>query len=1262
MAGPLESGFRQYLTESNRRSLDAFIEKAGSQNFAAPEEAVETPQESKKQEKGVLATGVETTVETGKAGYQHFVNGLYRSVGNNVKDWNKVGHTELAGEVLSGMGESILGGLSFLAALPMGIGDSIRRAIEVYTPGGEGSIAVPGNVAFGIHSVLSIPMLLDPKFREALGDPKRREMLSEEFSKPMTYAELFGLIGTFYPGIKAQHVLQRRIGRIVDPSISEPKLGTAFAEGVAESAPRPSIVNEPLLLQQRLALPPRQNRVPPGGHSDPAMTPEAIAARLQVISEELRGGGAKASKEAPGDKPSPAESSSQAKPVERTKTDADVESYYKELGNDFEKAVKTAEETFREIVEELNVEERKIFGPVKEKPTSATKAPRQGGLGGARSGAAGEAGFVGMDALSVAARAAVGAAIGGTQGDTPEERIAYAMAGLGLGVFGPRMAKTLVEKLRSTSPRILDESNPVIPGYKPPPPQPSVKKPTSGNMTVENILNRDPLFEPYTNAEFRQARHIETQAVQQVFDIAKKMKRGESIVPGELKEAMAIARSVGVAIGEASEGGRRAAGRGIESRVADSQRELTRLAREWDPATPESTLANLITGLKRNQQISLFTRLYYAVPEALSQAMYGAILSGEALVKNGLGTSAMMPISAIDRSIASMKFWEPNRPMIGEAPRAFISIWEAVTDQIRLIRHADDYKQAWRLLDEQAERMGATHAEVTARGFEALSDMSHESSLPMIGRGLQWLANAANAGPGVLVRTDGMSKYIFRKMAANWEAMEYIAQTEGRTGKYWSRVGEVSNDYSQLPLERLQRVKDFADHMTFTQQFEGRLMQALQQGPADPWANLAYRMTVGTFVRTPIRLLEVGAEYTPGLNALARSFHKEMSAGGTQRAVAEARLASGLLVIGSFMYAAMNGLITGSPPTDPKEIRALEAAGLPPRSFWDPLSQKYRSYAGMEPLTTLIATGANLAKVVPKLKEPDAVRLVLAATLAEVEAIDSNIYLQAVSEVLDVLKNGRDDVRYGKSLEYVRRRLAMFNPAILREIEQGGDPARRRVIADQQFDKDKTIWSTARQEFDMLLQEYKRGFPGMSEDIKIERNMFTGEPMLDDVWPFNPFRTRPEQPAEWAKEIRRLHEIGIGSGIDRLDEWIGQHREYDIGMTQRPELPGVRLTARELDRWEVLMTQEVTNAAGQKLTGALDAMVTSAQYRRQSDVTKKDMLHRVWLEFKLKAQTRLFNEEPELRRAVEGQRRGSMLERLPVDHPLRQNRRITIQP
>jgi len=391
--------------------------------------------------------------------------------------------------------------------------------------------------------------------------------------------------------------------------------------------------------------------------------------------------------------------------------------------------------------------------------------------------------------------------------------------------------------------------------------------------------------------------------------------------------------------------------------------------------------------------------------------------------------------------------------------------------------------------------------------------------------------------------------------------------------------------------------------------------------------------------------MEIGAEYTPGLNFAAKHFYTEWGQGGIPRATAEARLAVGGTILAGATWLAMQGILTGNLPNNAKQAQTMGMLGRPPRSFWDPLAEKYRSYDGMEPLSQWVSMGADIAYVMGQASEKDASRFATAYQVAISRNTGIPRFLQSVSQLFDVMAAGSTDAQFELATDYIRKHLGVFVPAALKEvIGTAGDQEKMKVLRSPAYDADKSESAVLYRELQALLDDYKKGVGMSDENIKVTRNMFTGTPLVNDHWPWNPFTTTPAQPEPWATEIQRLD----GAGLTPLTEWIGKHVPADIGISDQPTVPGVRLSAKELDRWEVIMTQKI-EVNGEHLTGSLNDLVTSDFYSKQSEVTKKDLIHERWVEFKIRAQGQLEEEFPRLQEAILRKRWTGAIEHMPPD-------------
>ena len=115
------------------------------------------------------------------------------------------------------------------------------------------------------------------------------------------------------------------------------------------------------------------------------------------------------------------------------------------------------------------------------------------------------------------------------------------------------------------------------------------------------------------------------------------------------------------------------------------------------------------------------------------------------------------------------------------------------------------------------------------------------------------------------------------------------------------------------------------------------------------------------FVKTGANILQMSLDHNGIYMALSPANQKVLFSRTKEGALARSQVAFGCfsLIIGSMM--AMNGKITGSPPSDKEERKALFASG------WKPYSIKtdtgYISYQGYEPLHTILGFAADVTNM-----------------------------------------------------------------------------------------------------------------------------------------------------------------------------------------------------------------------------------------------------------------------------------------------------------
>jgi hypothetical protein len=588
---------------------------------------------------------------------------------------------------------------------------------------------------------------------------------------------------------------------------------------------------------------------------------------------------------------------------------------------------------------------------------------------------------------------------------------------------------------------------------------------------------------------------------------------------------------------------------------------------------------------------------------------------------------------------------QESRVLPGSATQMFIAYQESMLDMLRLLKVWDP--SARKELAGLQEKVGGGR-QLESRYAPAITSENFGG-----GAAVDFLGSVFRTPGNILGTTDAMSKVVNARMWQRFEAF-HQASREGLAGEgFWKRMDDLMDEPTLLSDVARERVQDFAERQTFTKDFEGRMLGALQRGPEDPWLNSLYRWQVVPFFRTPLRATESGFTRTPGLNLLMKKFWDDMQAGGREQQIAQGRVAFGGLLIGTMAYLESQGFITGDGPTDPR-LKKLwqDELGWQARSWWDPVSGKWRTYDGFAPVSDLIAAGADMSAAARRTKG-DLSAAWLAGSVAMATAFDTKGYTRTLSEWFDFMRSGTsDDSKWEQFVTLQRKRIAgLVSPGALRELETIVDPEIRRARPSGAYAEGAPGSAIAR-ELDVLKREWMSQIPGLSSAkdaegndlIPPDRDRIDGKPTVIETAPFNAFpgRTPKDDPLK-----RHIFAELQGAGLSPFPEWIGGQRpSADMGIGTRDEenvAAGVRMTPQEKDVFARLMTQEIRDGLGQTYRQALEAAVADPIYQAQPtigpsgtprDGGKASWLQRIDQEFHTLTEDHLTGMSPKLKAEV----------------------------
>ncbi|MCG7628395.1 hypothetical protein MHM88_11305 [Epibacterium sp. MM17-32] len=359
---------------------------------------------------------------------------------------------------------------------------------------------------------------------------------------------------------------------------------------------------------------------------------------------------------------------------------------------------------------------------------------------------------------------------------------------------------------------------------------------------------------------------------------------------------------------------------------------------------------------------------------------------------------------------------------------------------------------------------------------------------------------------------------------------------------------------------------DYAREATFTNELrKGSMPRSVQ----DMTNKHPYLKTILPFVRTPTNLIVAAAQRTPLLHRASKNMMDDLNSGDPSRvAQAKGKLATGSMLWGTAVTAALEGKITGSGPVDPAQKSLLMETGWRPYSV--KVGDKYVSYERLDPFAMFFGIAADFADISGQVGEEEAKKVAVAGFAAIANNLASKTWLSGLTDAVDAFAN--PEIR-GES--YLQSLTTSFLPysSLAREGRKFGDDAMR----DTKGDPNASFW-----EMQSILNAVKNTVPGHSQDLPARRSWITGEPITypkgwgkDMVTPLGEAfaSVNPIYEGEWKKdpvldELANL-EFGLSAPtrkIKGVDLTPDQYEVY-LELHGKVRAPGTRRTMyQELGR------------------------------------------------------------------------------------------------
>ena len=388
--------------------------------------------------------------------------------------------------------------------------------------------------------------------------------------------------------------------------------------------------------------------------------------------------------------------------------------------------------------------------------------------------------------------------------------------------------------------------------------------------------------------------------------------------------------------------------------------------------------------------------------------------------------------------------------------------------------------------------------------------------------------------------------------------------------------------------------------VTFTRELEPAL-QGIQRAAQNP----LIKMFV-PFIKTPTNIALEAITRTPGLNFASPRFWGDFNAGGIRRDQAIARVTLGGAMIYSVSAGVFEGRVTGYGPMRMEDKKALEGTGWQQFSFvfdtkdvseemmakFEKLTtvsrgpdKVYISYAGLEPVGTLLAIGATsgeYAQMKPGGEDLD--KLMTGGTLALYTYLSEQPMLKGISDIQKVFTSGSTD---GPTILYdfinaASKQISQFaiggspvgvvHNSFVASVERIVDPTKSNTMPTEMSTKEGMIEPAVRGFYEAV-RYYKSRNPLTSDSLPRALDPITGEVEMVGKGKlyemFNPFK-------ESSGKYNQAKAVLVAYGVPMY--------------IPKKSVDGIQLSATQYNRWIELATQDGALAEQIAFLGESDAI------------------------------------------------------------------------
>lgn len=299
----------------------------------------------------------------------------------------------------------------------------------------------------------------------------------------------------------------------------------------------------------------------------------------------------------------------------------------------------------------------------------------------------------------------------------------------------------------------------------------------------------------------------------------------------------------------------------------------------------------------------------------------------------------------------------------------------------------------------------------------------------------------------------------------------------------------------------------------------------------------------------------------------------DIKAGGAQRDLALSRMIIGSAAMGWMAQEALEGRLTGSGPTDPRELAALKATGWQPNSLR--VGDKYYSLAGIDAVSISANTIANLVESFKKGDMSEATfGQKMGHALASIgRSMNQNSFTDQLGQLFQLAETG--PMAEGRFNNYVAGLAGSMVPSGLRAANQ------------QFFDNAQRDTSSDGSLGGAVTDRVKSAIPGLSTDLPQKYDVY-GRPMTYD-----------SRNISGVAESKKVDKDPVVQEVYRLNQLTGK---VLVGPVRRSPAIGITTSAH---------VQAYQKLSGEYIYNDLKDEINSPDWKNMSDEDKIETIKEI---------------------------------------------------